>query len=472
MYTKTLVLLLCCLFAACEQQSTSAPKSAQEEPTAANENGASNEKQPNILLIVADDLGYTDLGSFGGEISTPNLDRLAMSGTRLLNFHTSASCSPTRAMLMTGTDNHLAGMGSQGKSLITPLQKGHPAYQNKLSPKLKTIAKRLQEVGYRTYASTKWHLGDEVPQLPGRRGFDRSLALMEGGGGHFDDMPLAEAYGKAHWLLDDEPLELPEDFYSTVYMTDRLIEFIKTDERQTAPFFAYLGYTAPHWPLQAPREYLEKYQGYYEAGYEALLQARMTGAKKMKVVPETAQGVTKNAEVIPWDELSEEQKQGFVARMVAYAAMVHILDEQVGRLLEFLEQHGTLDNTIIIFMSDNGAEGHVMEERPTWKDWIQANFDNSLENIGNQTSYVTLGQGWARATAAPFRASKSKVSEGGIRVPAFVHFPESTEANGIVDNAFMTVMDLAPTFLELAGAESDEPDSGKSMARPVQSICG
>lgn len=457
MTNRGAVLFIAALLAGCGESTTSAP---QADPASAISVDPSS--RPNILLVVADDLGFTDLGAFGGEIPTPNLDRLAFAGTRLSNFHTSASCAPTRAMLLTGTDNHLAGMGSQS-GLATPLQQQHEAYQNKLSPNVKTIATRLQSAGYRTYASAKWHLGTEAPQLPGRRGFDRSLVLAEGGGGHFDDMPLFERYGKAHWLLDDEPLELPEDFYSTAFMTDRLIEFIGSDERQDQPFFAYLGYTAPHWPLQAPAEKIAAHRGRYDAGYEVLLDERMAGARRMGVVPESAVGVTSNPGVVPWSELSMSDQQAYRARMVAYAAMVDSLDEHVGRLLTFLEVRGDLENTLVVFIVDNGAEGHAIEFRESVQDWLAANFDNSVDNIGNRNSYVTLGAGWARATAAPFRASKSKVSEGGIRVPAFVYFPKELPSPGSVDDAFMTVMDLAPTFLEFAGAPTDDQIRGRSL---------
>ena len=250
---------------------------------------ATGPKSPNIVLIVADDLGYTDLGSFGGEIETPNLDDLAYAGVRFTNFQAGASCAPTRAMLMTGLDHHEAGMGSQ-KGLETPLQAQTPAYQNQLAEEVPTIAELLKRAGYRTYAAAKWHLGHAPEALPNQRGFDRSFVLLEGGGGHFDDTPLFERYGKAHWLEDDKPAALSQDFYSSDELVDRLLGYVASTPSHQ-PYFAYLGFTAPHWPLQAPPEDIEKYRGRYDRGWDSLRAQRMVGAKRGGVLPEDAQAV-------------------------------------------------------------------------------------------------------------------------------------------------------------------------------------
>ncbi len=411
---------------------------------------------PNILLIVADDLGYTDLGSFGGEIATPHLDGLARSGVRLTNFHTGPSCAPTRAMLMTGTDNHLAGMGSQSNA--TERQRVSPAYQNQLLPSVPTVAERLGAVGYRSVASTKWHLGTEAHALPNARGFERSLVLLEGGAGHFDDTPIFSHY-EASWLEDDQPITLPDDFYSTDFMTDKVMAYIGETPKDV-PYFAYLGYTAPHWPLQAPASDIETYRGRYDAGWRALFDARMAGAIREGVVGVDHVGVPTEPGVEDWSSLDADQQEVEVAKMEVYSAMVDRLDQNVGRLLEFLTERGDLDNTVIVFMADNGAEAHRMEFYGGNDEWVPANFDNSVANIGTKDSYVTLGPSWARATAAPFRDSKSKVAEGGIRVPAFVVLPDGKAG---IDRSFMRVMDLAPTFVEIAGGSSDASVVGRSL---------
>ncbi len=413
--------------------------------------------QPNLLLIVLDDLAYTDLGAFGGEIVTPHLDQLALDGVRLTNFHAGPSCAPTRAMLMTGTDHHLAGMGSQS-GLETELQKNNRLYQNRLLPDVPTLPERLADLGYYTIASAKWHLGDG-DALPSERGFARSFVLMPGGAGHFDDTPLFETYGRADWREDGEPYVLPEDFYSTDLMTDKLLEYLDETPPDT-PFFAYLGYTAPHWPLQAPAASIAKYDDFYLDGWETLHAERLAGAKRMGVVDPGAAGVREERGVVPWDTLDEDAQARQSRVMQVYAAMVDRVDENVGRVLQHIEQRGALDNTVIVFLADNGAEGHQMEKARTNETWIPANFDNTLASIGSRKSYVALGPSWARAGAAPFRDSKGRLAEGGIRVPAFVHM-QGVEAG--VDGAYMRAMDIAPSFIELAGGSPPEAMMGRSL---------
>lgn len=420
--------------------------------------------RPNILLIVADDLGFTDLGAFGGEMATDNLDTLARAGTRLTNFHTAPSCAPTRAMLLTGMDNHQAGMGSQS-GLETPLQAQTPEYQNRLSPEVPTIAEQLSALGYRTLASAKWHLGAEPETRPGARGFDRSFVLMEGGGGHFDDTPLLKRYDRAHWFEDDKPFVVPEVFYSTDFMTDKVLRYIgETPADQ--PFFAYLGFTAPHWPLQAPEADIKKQSGNYDAGWDVLREQRMTGAQREGVVEKDAVAVSSEPGTKPWNSLDEDAQKFASRKMEIYAAMIERVDANVGRVLEQLAQSGQLDNTLIVFISDNGVEAHPMELYPQSVQWVADNFDNSLENIGAGDSYTSLGPSWARASAAPFRDSKSKIAEGGIRVPAFVSLPKALQdvSNADeIDKSYMRVMDLAPTFIELAGGEPPSGMEGRSL---------
>ena len=412
---------------------------------------------PNLLLIVLDDLGYTDLGAFGGEIATPNLDALAFGGVRLTGFYAGASCAPTRSMLMTGTDHHLAGMGTQG-SLRTAAQEASPAYANRLLPDVPTVAELLTEHGYYSIASAKWHLGGG-DALPNHRGFARSLVLLHGGGGHFDDTPLFEALGQADWREDGEPFPLPAAFYSTDLMTDRLIGYLKA-RPSGAPFFAYLGYTAPHWPLQAPPEDIARYADHYHEGWDELRQARLTGARRAGVISERASGVHTELGYRPWQSLDADEKAEQTRRMQVYAAMIDRVDQNVGRLTAYLKEEGLWENTVVAVLSDNGAEGHDMETYGTNPDWLRARFDNSFAAIGTRRSYVALGPSWARATAAPFRDSKARLAEGGIRVPAFIRMPGLEPA---VDDAYMRVMDIAPTFLALADARPPASMMGRSL---------
>ena len=412
---------------------------------------------PNLLLIVVDDLGFTDLGSFGGEIRTPNLDALAQSGIRLTNFHAGVTCAPSRAMLLTGMDNHLVGMGGQG-TLRTAQQAESPAYQNKLRAGLPTVAELLEAAGYHNVAVAKWHLGDD-DALPNRRGFHRSLVLMHGGAGHFDDTPLFEGYGKADWRLDGEPYQLPEPFYSTDLMTDRLLTYLD-DRPAQQPFFAYLGYTAPHWPLQAPQPAIERYAGAYGDGWDALRASRLAGAKRAGVVPAAALAVADEAGYQPWTELADDEQALATKRMQVYAAMVDRMDENVGRVLAYLEANNLRENTFILFLSDNGVEGHDMARYRSNRTWVPATFDNSLAAIGTRRSYVALGPSWARAINAPLRGSKGRLAEGGVRVPAFANFAGLAAG---VDDVRLRIMDVAPTLLELAGAEVPARMMGRSF---------
>ena len=414
---------------------------------------------PNLIIIMADDLGYTDLGAFGGEIRTPHLDELAWNGLRMSNFHAGPSCAPTRAMLLTGTDNHLAGMGSQG-ALATPNQKGSPAYQNSLATNVPTIAEHLRALGYATLASAKWHLGGDVEKRPNARGFDRSFVLLQGGSGHFDATPLFESHVKASWLEDDSPVELPAGFYSSDDMTDKMLQYMSGVPAQQ-PIFAYLSYTAPHWPLQAPQADIKRYTGKYDLGWDVLNEQRMAGVKREKLIPTKSKGVVYEPGMVPWVSLTPNERAEASRRMEVYAAMVDRLDQNVGRLLAALKASDRWHNSVILFLSDNGAEAHRMELYSTNDRWVPKTFDNHIENIGTKTSYTTLGPGWARATAAPFRDSKSKLAEGGVRVPAFVRLPNSSQ--GGIEHSFMRVMDIAPTFLQLAGGDIPDEMMGRSL---------
>jgi arylsulfatase A-like enzyme len=411
---------------------------------------AADDKRPNILLIVADDLAYTDIGAFGGEIETPNLDALAQGGLRMTNFHSAPTCAPARAMLMTGVDHHAAGMGSQ-PGFATEQQRRSKYYQNKLLPEVPTIAEQLAATGYRAVASAKWHLGAEDGHLPNQRGFDRSFVLLQGGGGHFDTTPLLEAHGQARWLEDDKPVSLPEDFYSSDYMTAKILEYIdQTPSGQ--PWFAYVGYTAPHWPLQAPQASIAKYKNHYLDGWDVLREKRHNGAIKAGMVPIDSKIVDFEPGVRKWDSLTETEQQKQTKIMQVYAAMVDRMDENIGRILTRLEQKGELDRTVIVFISDNGGEGHDMEQVPMLAPWISKSFDNSVDSIGTRNSYVSLGPSWTRAAIPVFRGSKSKISEGGTRVPAIVKLPGGRTG---VESGFMRIVDLPATFLELAGGVAE-----------------
>ena len=428
--------------------------------------------RPNILLIVADDMGYTDAGAFGGEIKTPNIDALAKSGMRMTNFYAAPTCSPTRAMLMSGTDNHIAGLGVMFEYRQSQ-HEGVSGYEGYLNKKVVSLATLLKDAGYHTYMAGKWHLGFKPGYRPFERGFEKSFALMNGGASHFSDMAMiTSAAPKASYYDDATKLkQLPDNFYSSEFYTNRIIENIDSNIADGKPFFAWLAYTAPHWPLQVPDDYADLYKGKYDEGYDALRERRVASAKKTGLF-NTSVEVTPRLPFIPgWDSLSEEEKKFSARSMELYAAMVERMDFHFGRLISHLKTIGEYENTFIIFMSDNGAEGkdpHVIRDNKTW---IPENFDLSYDNMGKPNSYVYYNAGWAQSGTAPFYLYKAFTSEGGIRVPFIVSYEKLIDAGSTTD-VVATVRDIAPTLLDLAGAEHPGtsydgrtiyPITGKSM---------
>ena len=410
------------------------------------------ETRPNILLIVADDLGYSDIGAFGGEILTPNLDALAAGGLKMSNFYAAAACSPSRTMLLGGADSHVAGMGTMFNDQAAN-QLGQPGYEGYLNHNVVTVSSLLLDAGYHTYMTGKWHLGYDDDQSPAARGFERSFVLLQGGAGHFDDSAMTVDHDTSWYREDGVRTELPDDFFSSRFYTDKILEYIRSGEDDDKPFFAYLAYTAPHWPLQAPAETIDKYRGQYDDGYDALAEKRLMSLEQIGLIerghiaPEQAYPETES-----WNNLSDEQKKIDAREMETYAAMVDNMDYHIGRVLNYLDASGQRDNTIVIFISDNGAQGFGPGmARAFPQDWIDENFDNSFENIGKINSYAYLGPHWARASTAPMRMFKGFSSDGGLKVPAIISYPGKLEArSGTFINQFTTVLDLPATFLDIA----------------------
>jgi arylsulfatase len=424
----------------------------------------------NILLIVIDDMGYSDIGPFGAEIRTPSLDRLASSGVRFTDFYVGPACSPTRSMLMSGTDNHIAGMGTNAEAMA-PNQIGQPGYEGHLNDRVVSVASVLREAGYHTYMAGKWHLGEEPEHDPANLGFQKSYALLQGGASHFDDEWMMCANYTPIYRENGIRVHVPRGFFSTEFYTDKIIDYIGAQE-DSEPFFAYLAFTAVHDPLHLPDEWLDRYEGGYEQGYEAIRKQRLQRMKRMGVVPEGTELGPWLAMVPTWDALSREQRKLEERRMEIYAAMVENTDFHIGRLLEYLEESGHLDDTVVFFLSDNGANGMPMHAYPgTDEAWVERNSDNRLENWGRRGSRIAQGMGWAQASVTPFRLFKGFIAEGGIRSPLIVSGPGVEAEAGRIDSAVTHVMDLAPTFIDIAGAtyrsrwEGREvvPLRGKSM---------
>lgn len=438
-------------------------------PAAPQANAA---RQPNFLVIIADDLGFSDIGAFGGEIATPNLDALARQGVRLTGFHTAPTCSPTRSALLSGTTHHRAGLGSMAEQLA-PNQKGQPGYEGYLRPDIAALPERLQEAGYRTLFSGKWHLGLAPEQDPHARGFDRSFALLQGGHNHFGAGISADPTKGYTYTEDGKVLtSLPSGFYSSDAFAGKLIDELRASrggDGAKRPFFAYLAFTAPHWPLQAPAEDIAKYKGRYDKGFEALRQERLARQEQLGLVPRGTAAHTPRLQSGGWDWLSASQKQTAARNMEIYAAMVDRLDRNLGRVLDELRASGELDNTVIVFLADNGAEGIDTETTGAkmFKTFI-AGSDNSLANRGAANSYVTYGSGWAQAAIAPSWGMKGYATEGGTRAVSFVT-GKGLGKPGSIGRAFLSVSDIAPTLLDLAGV----PASGdRFKGRTVRPITG
>lgn len=428
------------------------------------------DERPNIVLIIGDDLGFSDIGAFGSEIRTPNLDGLARDGLRLTNFHAAPTCGPTRSMLLTSVDHHLAGAGINRAGLFRlPELQGRPGYEGYLNDHVVTFVQLLNDAGYHTYATGKWDPGNRPGQLPIDHGFEKSFVMAAGGASHFGDMAgTTRPVPVVPYFEDGRKVDkLPDDFYSSAFYTDRMIEYVSGND-DAKPFLAYLSFTAGHWPLQVPDEWLDRYDDAYEEGWRDVREARFRRQKDLGVVPAHAELSAGHPMVQDWVQLPPAQRLVELKRMRTYAAMIENLDYHVGRFLEFLRARATDRETVIIFISDNGAEGNDIGTIMDNEYWIPSHFDNRLENLGRQGSYMWLGLGWGDASSSPFTLFKSYTTEGGLRTPAIVYSTKDRFGRGIKD-AIVTVRDIAPTILELAGVE---PHDGNYGGRSVHRMSG
>jgi arylsulfatase A-like enzyme len=377
--------------------------------------------KPNVLVIAADDMGYADLGCYGGEIRTPHLDALATKGILATQFYVSPTCSPTRAMLLTGTDNHVAGLGNMAE-WTGPKQKGKPGYEGHLNDRVVTVATLLRGAGYHTYMAGKWHLGEEPDRWPSARGFERDLCVLDGAGSHWSDMQgLNPAHPKLSVTHNGKKIdELPDGYFSTKNFTDSIKANIEENRNDGKPFFAYLAYQAPHGPLAVPDEWRDKYRSAYDGGYDELRTRRLARQKVLGLVEADTIGFPRLPEFPAWDKLTDEQRSKLARKMELYASMVENMDHHIGRLLKYLEGIGELENTLIVFFSDNGAAGEDIGElikklAPQALDWFGKAFDNRFENWGRRGSCVDYGPSWAQVSMVPFRQFKGFLAEGGIR---------------------------------------------------------
>lgn len=407
---------------------------------------AASSSRPNVLLIVADDLGYADLGAYGGNIRTPNIDALASNGMLFTQFHAAPYCAITRSMLLTGNNNHIVGMPEQGDGF--------------LSDRVAVLPQLLFDSGYHTYQAGKWHLGDAFEHGPSEKGFEHSYTLAHGAGSHFSGTGFFD--GGSLYREDGVEIQFPAGEYTTELFTDKLIKYIDSETQSDDPFFVYAAYTSPHWPLQVPEEYLDLYAGEFDQGYDVLREERFNSLKMANIIPENSQLPPRNPDITPWEDLPIEQQRVESRKMELYASMVENLDHHVGRLIDHVKSRGVYDNTLVIFMSDNGAAAEDFYNTGSNVDYIQSNYNDTYEQMGKPGSWISYGPQWAEAGSAPFSRHKGYTREGGIIAPMIIS-GVGVKTNGLIDRSYVTVMDIAPTILELAGTVYPDDGSVKPM---------
>ena len=399
--------------------------------------GFSQKGKPNIILIMADDLGYSDIGAYGSEINTPNLDKLAKEGLRLKEFYNNSICAPTRASLLTGQYQHKAGVGYFSQDL------GLPAYQGFINKESLTLAEVLKSAGYSTLMSGKWHVSGKDQSYPWQRGFDRSL--LSENGSYFDQGDY-DGGAKRPYFLDGKPYPLEAGkYYQTDVITENAVKFLDEEGKKEKPFFLYLTYTAPHWPLHALPEDIAKYKGKYDKGWDALRQERYEKQKKLGVVDEKAGISNKDQDIYDWSKLSYDQRQQWAAKMEVFAAMVDRMDQGIGKVLGELKKIGKDDNTLVVFISDNGAPA---EEMIKWHNGATRN----TGPVGTIGSYESQSKNWSYASNTPLNGFKDYLFEGGISSPFIAWYPAKIKA-GTIAKGTGHLIDIAPTFYELAGAK-------------------
>ena len=440
-----------------------APVQAQRAPSAP--------KHPNIVILLADDWGFSDVGSFGSEIATPNIDALAQAGMRFSNFHVAGSCSPTRAMLQTGVMNHRNGLGNMPET-IPDQHRGKPGYDTVLNHRVVTIAELLKAAGYSTYLTGKWHLGSDATRLPHARGYDRAYSLADAGADNFEQRPIEGMYDTAAWTENGKPATLPKNFYSSTFVVQRMIDYIDADRKSGKPFLASVNFLANHIPVQAPDSDIARYSAMYKDGWTALRQARAKRAAALGIMP--ADMPIETMSTTPdWKKLDAEERVAAIRVMQAYGGMATAMDREVGRLVAHLKATGDYNNTIFVFLSDNGAEPtnpfHSLRNRL----FLDMQYDLATANIGRRGSFSVIGPGWASAASSPLAGYKFTASEGGLRVPLIIAWPGSPKVRaGTINRGLAHVTDILPTLTDLAGVKGHgsmwqgkavEPVTGRSL---------
>ena len=436
-------------------------QTAQTLPTEAPD------KSPNIVIILADDAALMDFGPYGGEASTPNIDMLAARGAMFTQYRASPLCSPSRAMLLTGMDNHLTGVATIPEVLPAE-QRGKPGYSMALEPGVLTLGDRLRKLGYRTLMAGKWHMGEAPDEMPQAHGFDRSFALAASGADNWEDKGYIPYYAEAPWFEDGVETALPENFYSSEFIVDTMIKYLEGTD-QDKPFLAYLPFQAIHIPVQAPKEFVDKYAGRYEAGWEVLREERHARAQELGLIPEGAPLADLPPEYRAWTDLTDEDRSLYAARMAVNAAMLEAMDFHIGRFIEHLKSKGEYENTIFVVTSDNGPEPSRGDDNAALGLYLSmTGYDVGPDNMGGKGHWGFIGPEWAVAAATPGAWFKFYATEGGIRVPLIFAGPGLKPS--VTDSPAMTP-DIAPTLLDWIDAgETGDADSKAMTGRSLMPV--
>jgi arylsulfatase len=431
-------------------------------------------RRPNIVIILGDDMGFADMGSFGSEIRTPNLDSLANEGVRFTNFYTHASCSPTRSMLLSGVDTHVNGLGNMDE-WTAPNQRGAVGYEGYLNKQVLTLPQLLKGAGYHTYMVGKWHLGKAPDLIPAARGFERDFSLLDGAGSYWDMTNFTGASPKSVFTEDGRYLtQLPEDYYATKTYTDKLISFIDANRGDGKPFFAYVAHQAPHDPYHLPKEWRNRHVGAYDKGWDAVRQERLKRQIELGIQSPDTQLAERMWFVPDPVVLAPASRAILGKKMELYAGMMENMDFHVGRLIDHLKKIGEYENTIFIVFGDNGAEGtdlfKMIAGSPGSRDFLFAaiNWSQTHPNAwGDPGSYVGYGPMWAQVSMTPFSQYKGWVAEGGIRNALVVSGPAVKRGKGSINHGLMHVADIMPTLLELAGADYPKTHEGREVPKLI-----
>jgi len=419
--------------------------------------------QPNVVMILVDDSALMDFGVYGGEAQTPNIDALAARGAIFTQYRTSPLCSPTRAMLLTGIDNHRTGIATIPEVLPAE-QEGQPGYSMSLEPSVLTIADRLKNKGYRTLMSGKWHMGKTAQEMPQNHGFGRSFALAASGADNWEDKSYIPYYADAPWFEDGKAASLPEDFYSSKFIVDKMISYLEGTD-QTKPFLAYLPFQAIHIPVQAPPEFTAKYKGRFDEGWHVLRAERHKRAQELGFIRKGAPLAPMPDDARQWHDLDAETQALYAARMEVNAGMLDAMDHHIGRFVSYLKAQGQYENTIFVITSDNGPEPNRGDHDKRLAMWMKlTDYNIGLDKIGEQGSWGFIGTEWALAAASPGSLYKFYATEGGIRAPLILAGPE---IEPILIHSPAMVTDVTPTLMDMLGFSADVqgyiPMTGRSL---------